>query len=346
MAKIDDAKFILTRPEVVNRIKAIGEVPSTDGKRSYNVPWAVDLYLDEIGAPTPSPSIPPVVVPVPPSGISITNQAALNLALAGAKGGEVFNLADGRYSLNLTGKRYAAPVTVRGGREVVFSPFAKLTDVANLTFSGVTFAGKAGMVSGQYLLLISNVCDLSFVDVAWAGADRSGTGIMQKSGTSCRISFSGGSTSALADGHTFQNIDGLTITGHQFFGQGADDVKLSGVRNAVISKSRFHGKNRLSGAHPDGIQFQGANDSVTIADNSFEGMMQGIFGDAAASVTNLTVERNRINVSYPRALSFAANSATGSVRGNTVSSPPEAKAIVQLGGLRSDGTNQVDGRAF
>lgn len=76
------------------------------------------------------------------SGTPIANSAALNAALAKARGGEVFILAPGNYGfLNIDGRQFSSTVTIRSANPSSPASFDRLVvrNSSNITFDGLTF---------------------------------------------------------------------------------------------------------------------------------------------------------------------------------------------------------------
>lgn len=316
-----------------------------DPTRSYtaaDIAWAKSLVPDcGTPAPTPAPS-------TPSGGMRVTSASGLLTALMNAKGGETFQLADGNYGpFKLSGKVFATPVTIAGGPGAKFTQGGEIANAGGLIFGGVTFAGSPGMPNGAYVLKLTSASNITFKGTICKGADRSGTCVYPKGGTSTNISFIGGSTSGFMDGQTLFNIVGLTITGHDFFGQGADDLKISNCRNVLVTKSHFFGKLVLPAAHPDAFQIQGANDNVEFSYSLVEGNTQGVdnFGFQTASNTNFRVIGNRF-VQGRYAYAIGLNGVAGiAVNDNAVVSGSSGRGLIKVSGTGiSRGHNMVDSK--
>lgn len=335
-APLDDAKFLMCRSVTTDALKALG---AADG---YNYIWARSLYVPcSTATPTPVPTPTPTPIPTPTAGTAVANQTALLNALSGAKGGEVFTLAAGNYSLSLSGKRWTNPVTVQGA--AVFKSYAKLDGVSGLILKGVTFTGDAGMVDGLYALEIANSDNVTLDGVKLAGVGQSGFGLFVRGNTVKAITIRNAEITGLKFGLVIRGGQGWTIERNKFFALGSDGIQLGATSGTIIQDNDFRDFRPKSGDHPDAIQLGYNNLAMKILRNVMRGSAQGLFADGSGT-HQVDVVANDIAVDFPNA--FRITNATGTASGNVIASPSAYKAVVMLSDIKSDGTNRLDGRAF
>lgn len=336
-ASIDDARYLMCLPKTTDALKALG----ADGR---NYVWARGLFVTcdaAQPAPAPSPTPTPVPSPTPTAGTAVSGQTALLNALSGARGGEVFTLAAGNYSLSLSGKRWTNPVTVQGA--AVFKSYAKLDGVSGLILKGVTFTGDAGMVDGLYALEIANSDNVTLDGVKLAGVGQSGFGLFVRGNTVKAITIRNSDVGGFNFGLVIRGGQGWTIARNTFAQLGSDGIQIGGTSGTVIQDNELRGFMPKSGSHPDAIQLGYNNLAMKILRNVMQGSAQGLFADGSGT-HQVDVVANDIAVDFQNA--FRITNATGTASGNVIKSPAGFKANVLLSGIKSDGTNRLDGKAF
>lgn len=297
-APIDDAKYLMCRHKTTAALTTLG----ADGQ---NYIWARDQFVACASPATPLPVPVPTPTPTPtpapePSGVAIAGQSALKAALAGAKGGETFILADVSYGkLALADRRWATPVTIRGGR---FEAYSTLTRVSGLTLDGSMIRGEAGMVDGAYGLKLDAVDGITLLNMRSEGVGQGGFGIYTRTGGSKNIRIVGGYSKGWKNAFTFAGVNGLTIESHRFTEMGADGAQIGASSNITIRNNVFRDWSTARGSHGDGIQFTFANDNVRVEGNDIEIAAQGISAHNPYAMTNTRYIGNRVKVLYARAL--------------------------------------------
>lgn len=274
--------------------------------------------------------------------VSIANDAAMDAALLNAKGGEHFLLADGQYSLALANKAYTSEVVLEGGPGAVFSSFASVKAVTNLTIKGVTFQGKPGQIDGTYLLKPESTTNLKITGVHFSGVGQSMVAIYPKTGQNVNTTIDSSVFSNLADGAFFFGFKGLTVTNNEFYGLGADTMKVATSSSVLIGKNHVHDAIHNAGSHPDFLQLQGGNKDVTIEDNLIEGATQGIdnFGFSTTSQSNIVVRRNTHRQgSYPNFVGLF--NVTGSITDNVVYKGTGGYPLIRYSGGITASNNQI-----
>jgi len=287
-------------------------------------------------------SIPYIPTTPNPSVVAIANDAEMDAALNNAKGGEVFQLADGNYSLSLANKPYPAEVTIQGSANAVVSAFAYVSNVSNLTIKGVTFKGKAAQAQGTYLLKPENTVNLKLIGVHFMGIDQTMTGVYPKTGTNVGTVFDGVEVANLYDGLTLGSFKNLVVRNSDFHGLGADSMKVWNSSNVLIEKNHVHDARHAYKAHPDFVQLQSGNSDVTIQDNLIEGATQGIdnFGFAVTPQTNIVVRRNtHIQANYPNFVGL--NNVTGSITDNVIKQGTGGYPLIRYSGGISVSNNTI-----
>jgi hypothetical protein len=175
-------------------------------------------------------------------------------------------------SVTLYGRNYGEGVVVRSvaeeGETVLSS--IKLTSVERLSFEGITvdFVAQDGK-TGPRAVTIKDSSDIAFRHVTFdgdiaTGVDEesngkpTGSGIFVTSSTNVNIEDSTFFT--WYRGGYFQNVDGLTLSGNEFYGMRCDGIDLTAVQGVVIENNYFHdfiSNGNASGTrdHRDFIQF-------------------------------------------------------------------------------------------
>lgn len=277
------------------------------------------------------------VVPVMPqaSGIAISGQSAFDKALASARGGETFNLADGSYRLSVSNIRPRTIVTVQGSRNAVFRSYGKITSSSNLRFSGVTFSGDADMKDGQWVLQLAASENITFDNVLISGVDNSGYGIFVRTNDVKNITIRNSEITKLKYGGVIWGGTGWLLEKNIFHVIASDGLQLSGTFNSKVIGNRLSDFQPHSGFHPDGIQLTGPNTDLTLQGNIVRGDAQGLFYDGRRGrQKNLRVIDNDIAVSYPNAIRF--DDAEGVLSGNKVSKAGRHAPIVRMRAMKSE----------
>lgn len=348
-APIDDAKYLLCRTEATSALKGI----STSTR---NYVWARDM-VSPCAAPVPTqppvvtpPAEPPTPVPIPQQEITVSGQTAFLNALSAAKGGETIRLADGSYSLGITNIRPASTVNVVGSRNVKFGAFGKITGSANIRFGGVSFWGKAGMADAQYAVRIAASENITFDGVLISGIDGTGFGIYVTTNDVKNSAVRNSELAKFKFAVKIQGGSGWVIEKNRFRGLSSDGVQISNTTGALIAANDMGEFAPCCGFHPDAIQMAGPNKAMRIIGNIIRGKAQGIFSDGQYFQDGLAVNDNNVAVTYPNTIRVPNSSGTAS--GNVidgsgaVSYGKKVAPILQLGGMKSDGTNVIDGRRF
>jgi hypothetical protein len=305
------------------------------------IAWAKTLVPDCGPASGAAPAV-ALPVPKPATGVRITSTAGLLTMLANAKGGETFEVADGRYDIRVSNKAWPSPVTLFGSRAVRASPFAEISNVKGLIVRGITFTGKAAMAEGTYGLLITGSDGVTLDSIGVIGADRSGAGIFLRSAGNRNITIRNAELARWQTAIRASGVENLRIEKPNIYDLASDGVQLSGTVGAVIQDGHWHDFTPGPNQHPDGIQFVGANRNARVLRNTMRIMGQGIFSDGKGFQDNLSVIGNDISVGYSRALSVPNSS--GTVQQNIVTRAGPTP-VIELGGMKSDRSNRIDGKA-
>jgi len=262
----------------------------------------------------------------------------------------VITLAPGTYSVNLTGYKFAKPVILQGQPGVKFKP-GVIKNIANLTFRGVTFQGTAKMGSGAAIVRLETSEGISFEASAFVNSDHTGWGVYARSSGNSNIRIVGNIFTDLSRGVVFYGGAGIQTEGNSFSGIGDDCVNYSNlvpfgpVRN-TISRNTARNSFYNPGSHRDFAQLM-ANRGVDVIANDlwFDSQAINDFGSPKPN-TDLIVRGNIIRlINYPNSIRFDVPGTTGAANDNQVFSG-KVKAIFRLGGLKSDKSNRVDGKAF
>jgi len=345
-APIDDAKYLLGRPEATTALQGI-----STGTRDYI--WARDYVLQQLGgvvvppAPTPTPTPSPVVEPTPapapaPVGIKIADQAALNTALANAKGGEVFLLpSGGGYGVTLSGKSYASPVIITSAdpaHRAKISWFS-LTNVGNLTFLNVEIARNAkdpANPNAENLGKIAGGKGISFDGVYFHGSldnDARNDMVGPNIGNVDGLRIVNSRFEQLMAGFRLGACNNVTVANNIVTALRSDGFNFAASTNVLIERNSFSNFQRNTTDHPDAIQFwtQGSTKpsaNITIRYNIVlprgGNGMQGIFlADQVGNLpySNVLIEKNLI-VGLNMANGIFPSHVNGlTIRYNTVVSP-------------------------
>jgi len=298
-------------------------------------------------APTPTPTPSPVVEPTPapapaPVGIKIADQAALNTALANAKGGEVFLLpSGGGYGVTLSGKSYASPVIITSAdpaHRAKISWFS-LTNVGNLTFLNVEIARNAkdpANPNAENLGKIAGGKGISFDGVYFHGSldnDARNDMVGPNIGNVDGLRIVNSRFEQLMAGFRLGACNNVTVANNIVTALRSDGFNFAASTNVLIERNSFSNFQRNTTDHPDAIQFwtQGSTKpsaNITIRYNIVlprgGNGMQGIFlADQVGNLpySNVLIEKNLI-VGLNMANGIFPSHVNGlTIRYNTVVSP-------------------------
>jgi len=238
------------------------------------IAWAETLVPGCVVTPTPAPA-PTPVPPAPPGGMKVTSSTGLLTGLMNAKGGETFLLAPGGYSLKLSGKSFATPVTITSADPAnrVQINYMKLASVAGITFRKIDFARgavPAGTdVNSQTIAMGVGSSNLSF-DQVYVHGSLDGNARNDAVG----MIFNGGSNIAVTNSRfqqlgraaQFFGISAVTVAKNDVREIRSDGFDFSAVSNALIDGNFFTNFQRVATDHPDAVQFQTAGSSRSSAD--------------------------------------------------------------------------------
>jgi hypothetical protein len=341
-SKANDALYILLNP--------------TKGDASWAATTLRTFIAEHPDAVTPAPAPTPAPTPAPnppaqPAGISIANSAALQAAVAKAAGGEVFNLAAGKYALSVSGKKN---LTFNGAAAgVTFGEWTKVANSTNITFSNVDFVQSSTGDANSVLLSPSSVDGLILKNVNFIGQPGGyGFAVFAKDGTTKNVRAEGGSAKRLEYGFRFNQAQGLYITGFAFSELTADGVQLGGnSRDVTVTKSTYRNWKPARGSHPDALQMVCAAYNITFSYNDVDASVQGPnqFANAAAcpnvGTTNFIVEYNSFRLgTYANAV--YAGYSTGRIAYNKLFKATYSPMIRVVGGSMAVTGNTLDGKPY
>jgi hypothetical protein len=326
------------------------------------IAWAETLVPGCVVTPTPAPD-PTPVPPAPPSGMKVTSSTGLLTALMNAKGGETFTLAPGSYSITLSSKSYAAPVTITSAdlSKPAVIGWLKLTNVSQIAFRHVEIARKAANpivteALKETLAKVSGGSNITLDYVHFHGS-LDGDATNDVSG----IAISGVSNLSITNSEFQETMRALQlgantnvlIAHNDVHNVRSDGFDLAQCSRVTIDGNWFHDFDRGSADHPDAIQFwtQGTtrpSTDIVIINNRIETRggtgMQGIF--LADQVGNLPYERVRvennivIGKNMPNGI-FPSHVNGLTVRNNTVVSPVDDSNPVWIRVDRSTGVSVI-----
>jgi hypothetical protein len=290
-----------------------------------------------------------------PGGIPIANRAALDRALASAKGGETFLLADGYYGgFDFRDKRFDTVVTIQGGRGARFTE-AKRNDtnrlglkpgnLRNLTFRGITISGKGGFSDGYAVLDLSNTDGLTFDGIQLANTDSSGFGLFLRARSNNRnFKLINSEITKLKYGAVMHNGTDVLIKNNDSHHLRNDHIQMSGTTNVTIEDNIFRDSAPVKGDHPDIIQMTGPTVNTTIRRNKASGQSQGFTSHSEKVFqTNLIIEDNDLELkTYTNAIRTLNGS--GRVARNRIKSDRgvRERATIRVGGDIKTDHNRID----
>ncbi|MCB6180123.1 right-handed parallel beta-helix repeat-containing protein [Rhodobacter sp. Har01] len=278
---------------------------------------------------------------------SVSTAAALKTALSTAKGGDTIKLASGNYgSVALTNLKYASDVTITsadGNQGAKFTTLA-ISGSSNLRIDGVTVNSASN--SGTSVVSITNSTNIDFVNSDVSGkVDKvypitGPTHGIYVTGTSSGIVVQNNDVHDVLNGLTFFGTKNLTVSGNTVDYIGSDAFKFSGVNTALIENNvgpRYIYS--TSDAHEDFMQFQGgASSNVVIRGNVFlpenNFGVQGIFVAGDGGHSNITIEKNVVNIGMLNGIYVSEGSTGVKISYNTVLnalSDARATAIIAPG---------------
>lgn len=309
----------------------------------------VGTYLASLSPPATTE--PPVIIP--PTGTSIANRAALDKALASARGGETFALADSDYGMfDFRDRLFDERVTVQGSRGVRFREANKAAlkprNLRNMTFRGITISGNGGFNDGYAVLDLANTDGLTFDDIMLANTDASGFGIFMRGGSNNRnFKFINSEVTALKYFAVIQSGVNILIKGNDSHHLRNDHIQLSGTTNVTIEGNIFRDTKLVAGDHADIIQMTGPTTNTIIRHNTASGVSQGICSHSEKNFQeNLLIEGNDLNMQvYTNIIRVLAGS--GRVTDNKTTLTDAASP----GTIRADGAfvrtgNTVNGKLY
>lgn len=275
--------------------------------------------------------------------ITITSSTQLATALANAKGGETFALAAGNYTLSLSSKTFASPVTITSldSSKPANFDWVKLTDASNLTFKSVSIGRTLDPTldpTAQAMAKLVRASNITFDSVNVHGsmdnnALNDGMGITVSGGSNVKVVNS--NFTQLFRAVTFGATTDITLSGNTVKGVRSDGFDFVAVKRVLIENNLLTDFFRTSVDHPDAIQFWTTNSTtpstdIVIRNNQIlQGNGAGIQGifmrDELGTLPfeNVTIENNLV---------YEANMQNGvtviggkniNIRSNTVTSPQD-----------------------
>lgn len=243
------------------------------------------------------------------STITVKNSTELNLALKAAKAGDSIFLQSGTYSgVNALSLRPGGDITIGSvdpGNPAVITGL-KVTDSVGLNFQNLEFS-----VTGQTVhnpITVSRSEDIHFTNIEVHGSvdgkfDGDVYPLLLRD--SKNISITNSDFHDVLSGLTHLNVEGLVLTGNNFFDIREDGIRGGGSSNVTISKNTFTDFFSQAGDHSDAIQFWTTNvttsaRNIVITDNVVERgdgePIQGIFlsNDDHLPYINVTITGNML----------------------------------------------------
>ena len=304
-----------------------------------------------------------------PPGVTaqVSGQDQLNAALANAKGGEVFGLAPGGYSIILSNQNFAKPVTITSSSATQPAKIGwiRLENVTNLVITRleITRVKKPeekpegsfiGRIAGGSHIMLDAVYIHGSLDND-ASNDVTGLTI----GGTRDIQIVNSEFEQLGRGIMFGAVKRATIANNKIHGIRSDGFDFAQSDHVLIDGNHFSDSQRIKTDHPDAIQFWTArtkrpSTDILIRNNQIiQGHgsgTQGIF--MRDELNNMPYER----VTIHNNLVVGSNMANGITVGhgidveitdNTVLAPPDGTNPVwirlgELSGKKNISGNVVD----
>jgi len=272
---------------------------------------------------------------------TISNQAALNAALASARGGEMLALAPGGYSVTLSAKSYASPVIITSADPAHRAKIGwfSLANVSNLTFLKVDITRKPKdptRPNAENLGKINGGKGIAFDGVYFHGSldnDARNDMVGPNIGNVDGLRIVNSRFEQLMAGFRLGACKNVTVANNVVTALRSDGFNFAASTNVLIERNSFSNFQRNTTDHPDAIQFwtQGStrpSANITIRYNvvlpGAGNGMQGIFlADQVGNLpySNVLIEKNLI-VGLNMANGIFPSHVNGlTVRYNTVVSP-------------------------
>lgn len=263
----------------------------------------------------------------------------LTAVLAGLQPGATVRLPPGRQGpIVIKDQNFNPPVTI---------------DASNAVVVGLEITGSSGIIwRGGRIEAPGGRGD---ADISREGRGRGKPYNAAVVGRSQNITFDNVTFTNAKNGLVTGRNNGLTIRNSRFDGMRSDGIDSVGNNNVLIENNRFFGTvpiratgsratgDFIDGDHPDAIQFWAPKDvpvssDIIVRNNVIEGATQGIntFGADTDAYRRVTIEKNRVDVSYPAAISLI-NCDDCSIRNNDVTSNAQARHKANVRTDRSTG---------
>jgi len=313
--KLADAQYILRHPE---KNYAVGQIA-----------WA-KAFIAANAAPSPVATA------------NVSSSAGLITALAKAKGGETIKLAPGNYSLQIVGVNPATPVTIDGSAGAIITAGSSCSNSSNLTFYKVGLKGSTAMPNGAYGFKWANCSKIDWTDSELWNDDRSGTAFIAKSSINRGFRILRDKIHGWCDGLSLFGWQDTLVDSSEFYGMGADSLKISNSVNAVVTHNWFHDAASLPTTHPDPMQWQGTNKNFVFSFNTIKAAGQGT-GDYGQGPNTGTIEGNSFTMSIYQNAILHSNT-DGVAKNNVAISGPIHPALFRFGRMKHFG-NRIDGKA-
>lgn len=275
----------------------------------------------------------------------VSTMAALDAAIAAARGGETILVAPGDYGeVRVFDRAYAAPVTIRSAdpRRPARMRRFRVIGSRNVRVQDVDIGSALAPDEKEWTRVaeVFRSRDVVLERVRMHGSldgnpQNDGWGLFMRDSRDIQVLDS--EFTELALGILAESIDGLVVRGNHFHHLQRDGADFAGVVGVRIEGNRFHDFYPKDGAHPDAIQFWTAKQTrsstdIVIRDNVIlqgaGGGLQGIFlgNEIRLPYANVAIENNLLYsaVQYHGISVYHGDGVR--IVGNTVVSPPEDAA--------------------
>jgi len=276
-----------------------------------------------------------------PAFADVTSSGGLIVALAHAKGGETVKLAPGKYSLQIVGVNPASKVTIDGSAGATVTSGSSCSNSSNLAFYKVGLKGSNAMPDGAYGFKWANCSNIDWTDSEMWNADRSGTAFIAKGSVNRGFRILRNKIHGWGDGMSLFGWQNTTVDGNEFYGMGADCLKISNSVNAVVTHNWFHDAASLPYTHPDPMQWQGTNKNFVFSFNKIHASGQGT-GDYGQGPNTGTIEGNRFEMSIYQNAILHSNT-DGVAKNNVAISGTKGTALFRFGRMKHFG-NTIDSK--
>jgi hypothetical protein len=292
----------------------------------------------------------------------IAGPAALSAALLRARGGEVFGLAPGNYSIDLQNRAFAAPVTLTSA--IPDRParigWINLRSVSNLTFTRLEISRTAApgeKLEAGYIAKVTGGANVVFDTNHFHGSldnnARNDVNGLSFSGTR-RAKVINNEFEQLGRGAVFGAIDDGVIANNKVHHIRSDGFDFIESIRLLIEGNSFSSFQQIPTDHPDAIQFWTANTKrpstdIVIRSNQMltgDGYgFQGIFlrdEKELMPFARVTIENNLIIGSNMANGIYVSNGQDVKILNNTVVSPTDDKnpvwiRTIKVGNLETSG---------